>query len=228
MPSEDSRAFPCTPTRFQKVPSNSTLKPLSETSPPRHPVWPVLGVYRAIDMVGKNVRNLQTGERTRGLCWWVETRWEGPGRGECPWVNSSCMGGWLQWLALGLSTELGAVQSFPSLKSEHRTQLSPGSLDFTFLVSEWRCFTALGVTTECARSSALRGRGEVICRPRSAQAAGRPGEQTPRPHGDGVCGGGWWASWRVRRGGPPACSSLFIKQDEPLYEKQLMHFTLHA
>ena len=34
--------------------------------------------------------------------------------------------------------------------------------------------------------------------------------------------------WRVRRGGPPACSALFIKQDEPLYEKQRMHFTLHA
>ena len=138
------------------------------------------------------------------------------------------MGGWLQWLALGLSTELGAVQSFPSLKSEHRTQLSPGSLDFTFLVSEWRCFTALGVTTECARSSALRGRGEVICRPRSAQAAGRPGEQTPRPHGDGVCGGGLVGIMASAQRRTPSMFLSVYKAGRAPYEKQLMHFTLHA
>ena len=32
----------------------------------------------------------------------------------------------------------------------------------------------------------------------------------------------------MRGGGPPARPTLFIKQDEPLYEKQQMHFTLHA
>lgn len=62
VPLEDSWAFPCTPTPFQKVPSNSTLKPLEETSPPRHPVWSILRVYRAIDIVGENVRNLQAGK----------------------------------------------------------------------------------------------------------------------------------------------------------------------
>ena len=62
VPLEDSWAFPCTPTPFQKVPSNSTLKPLEETSPPRHPVWSILGVYRAIDVVGENVRNLHAGK----------------------------------------------------------------------------------------------------------------------------------------------------------------------
>ena len=156
MPLEDSWAFPHTPTPFQKVLSPSTLKPLSETSPPRHSLWSILGVYRAIDRVGKNVRNLRTGEGSGFSAGGWRPAGRGPGKA-APWGERRLHGRVAPVAGSWAEHRARTVRVFPSLKSERQTQLSPGSLGFTFLVSEWCCFTALGVTTECVCSSALRG-----------------------------------------------------------------------